>query len=76
MRAVLLNIFGGITRCDEVAQGVIQAVSSLQPSLPIVARLVGTNEAEGQALLSKMEGIHTTGSLSEAARLAVSLAGA
>jgi succinyl-CoA synthetase beta subunit len=75
VRAVLLNIFGGITRCDEVAQGVIQAVSSARPQLPIVARLVGTNEAEGQALLSEVEGIRATRSLSEAARLAVSLAG-
>ena len=72
--AVLLNIFGGITRCDEVAQGVIQARSRLQPQLPIVARLVGTNEAEGQAMLSWVEGIRATRSLSEAARLAVSLA--
>jgi len=76
VRAVLLNIFGGITRCDEVAQGVVEAVAQVRLELPIVARLVGTNEAEGRAILSRVAGIQTAGSLSEAARLAVAAAGA
>jgi len=76
VRAVLLNIFGGITRCDEVARGVAEALAEVRPNLPIVARLVGTNEAEGQAILGQVGGIHTTTSLAEAARLAVAAAGA
>ncbi len=73
VRVVLLNIFGGITRCDEVAQGVVQAVGQVRPRRSIVARLVGTNEAEGQAILAQA-GIRTTPSLAEAARLAVTAA--
>ena len=75
VRAVLLNIFGGITRCDEVARGVAEALARVRPDLPIVARLVGTNEAEGQAILAQAGGIRTTTSLAEAARLAVAAAG-
>jgi len=73
VRVVLLNIFGGITRCDEVARGVVEAVSQVRPRQPIVARLVGTNEAEGQAILARM-GIRSAGSLMEAAHLAVAAA--
>lgn len=76
VRAVLLNILGGITRCDEVADGVAQALARWQTGLPIVARLVGTNEAEGQAILSRLTGVRTAPTLAEAARLAVTLAGA
>lgn len=75
VRAVLLNIFGGITRCDEVARGVAEALAQVRPDLPIVARLVGTNEAEGQAILAQVGSIRTTTSLAEAARLAVAAAG-
>ena len=74
VRAVLLNIFGGITRCDEVARGVAEALAHVRPDVPIVARLVGTNEAEGQAILAQAGGIRTTTSLAEAARLAVDAA--
>ncbi|HOG46198.1 MAG TPA: ADP-forming succinate--CoA ligase subunit beta [Anaerolineae bacterium] len=72
---VLLNIFGGITRCDEVAQGVAEALGHVRPDLPIVARLVGTNEAEGQAILAQAGGIRATTSLAQAAQLAVAAAG-
>ncbi len=75
VRVVLLNIFGGITRCDEVARGVAAALTELGPQRPLVARLVGTNEAEGQAILAQTKGIHAARSLAEAARLAVALAG-
>ncbi len=75
VRAVLLNIFGGITRCDEVAHGVAGALAQVGTRLPIVARLVGTNEDEGQAILAQAGGIRTTTSLAEAARLAVAAAG-
>ena len=50
-RGVLINIFGGITRCDEVAKGVLEACGQLDIQVPIVVRLSGTAEAEGRALL-------------------------
>lgn len=52
IRAVLINIFGGITRCDEVARGVLTAVHEVRPQVPIVVRLVGTNAEEGLRLLA------------------------
>ncbi len=73
VRAVLINIFGGITRCDEVARGVVEAFARRQPRVPVVVRLVGTNEAEGREILGQVEGIQVQSSLEEAARLAVSL---
>jgi succinyl-CoA synthetase beta subunit len=51
VKAVLFNIFGGITRCDEVAKGIITAFEEVKPTVPLVARLVGTNEEEGRAIL-------------------------
>jgi succinyl-CoA synthetase beta subunit len=48
---VLVNIFGGITRCDEVARGVVEATANLDRQVPLVVRLVGTNESEGLAIL-------------------------
>lgn len=69
---VLINIFGGITRCDDVAQGLIQAVEMLKPSIPIVVRLTGTNEQEGRALLAGKQ-FFLAQSLEEAAQKAVSL---
>ncbi|MCB0187602.1 MAG: ADP-forming succinate--CoA ligase subunit beta, partial [Caldilineaceae bacterium] len=47
VKAVLINIFGGITRCDEVARGVLEAINTLDVKVPFVVRLVGTNEEEG-----------------------------
>lgn len=52
VNVVLVNIFGGITRCDDVARGLITAVDTLKPEIPIVVRLTGTNEQNGLALLS------------------------
>lgn len=49
-KGVLINIFGGITRCDEVAKGVLEACGQLDIQVPIVVRLSGTAEAEGRAL--------------------------
>lgn len=51
VQSVLINIFGGITRVDEVARGIISALQEVKTDIPIIARLVGTNEAEGRALL-------------------------
>ena len=47
--AVLFNIFGGITRCDEVARGLIEAFDQIKPTVPFVVRLDGTNDEEGRA---------------------------
>ncbi len=51
VKVVLINIFGGITRCDDVAKGLIEAFRELDTDIPVVIRLTGTNEAEGRALL-------------------------
>ncbi len=52
VKAVLFNIFGGITRCDEVARGIVAALEEVKPNVPMVARLVGTNEEEGRRILA------------------------
>ena len=74
--AVLLNIFGGITRCDEVARGLIEAFRELEPSVPFVVRLDGTNDEEGRALLREADlpGLHTEATMREAAERVVELA--
>lgn len=51
VKAILINVFGGITRCDEVAKGLITACDEVKPSVPIVARLVGTNEETAKHIL-------------------------
>jgi succinyl-CoA synthetase beta subunit len=51
VKGVLFNVFGGITRCDEVAKGILEATRRLEIRVPIVVRLTGTNEQEGRALL-------------------------
>ena len=73
VRSVLLNIFGGITRCDEVARGILIALQDVKPTVPIVARLVGTNEEEGRRLLADAQMITAT-SLVDAAEKAVAAA--
>jgi succinyl-CoA synthetase beta subunit len=55
VKAVLFNIFGGITRCDEVARGLIEAFAQVKPTVPFVVRLNGTNEEEGRALLAEAD---------------------
>src|SRR5262249_15489607 len=52
VKAVLFNIFGGITRCDEVAKGLIEAFAQVNPTVPFVVRLDGTNDVEGRELLA------------------------
>jgi succinyl-CoA synthetase beta subunit len=51
VKGVLINIFGGITRCDEVAKGILQALEGMELKVPIVVRLTGTREEEGRKLL-------------------------
>jgi succinyl-CoA synthetase beta subunit len=72
IKTVLVNIFGGITRCDEVAKGIIQALSDIKTDIPFVVRLVGTNEAEGRLLLEGSN-LETAKTLDEAAQKAVAL---
>ena len=76
VKAVLINIFGGILRCDVLAQGVIAAVKDLSVAMPIVIRMEGTNVEEGKAML-KESGLNftTADSMSEAATKVVQLAG-
>ena len=73
VKAVLVNIFGGITRCDEVARGLLTAIEEVQPDVPFVIRLVGTNEEEGRALLAEAN-FPTARTLAEAAQMAVAAA--
>jgi succinyl-CoA synthetase beta subunit len=53
VKAILINIFGGITRCDDIAKGILQVKKEMDLSVPLVIRLIGTNEKEGRALLEK-----------------------
>ncbi len=72
VNAVMINIFGGITRCDDVARGLIKALDIIKSDIPIVVRLSGTNAEEGLALL-KETGLPTVETMSEAAKKAIEL---
>jgi succinyl-CoA synthetase beta subunit len=74
--AVLFNIFGGITRCDEVARGLIEAFAQIEPDVPFVVRLDGTNDKEGRALLAEalLPNVHTEATMLGAAKKVVELA--
>jgi succinyl-CoA synthetase beta subunit len=72
VKAVMINIFGGITRCDDVARGLTEAMKMIHTSIPIVVRLSGTNAEEGLALL-KQTGLPTVKTMSEAAKKAIEL---
>jgi succinyl-CoA synthetase beta subunit len=76
VRAVLFNIFGGITRCDEVAKGLIDAFDRVRPQVPFVVRLDGTNDWEGRRLLAEAElpGLHVEATMLAAAERVVDLA--
>ena len=74
MKAVLVNIFGGITRCDEVAHGIRIAREEIETQVPFVIRLAGTNEVEGTRILADAN-LETAHTLSEAAEIAIALAG-
>jgi succinyl-CoA synthetase beta subunit len=73
VKAVLFNIFGGITRCDEVAKGILEALDEIETDVPMVARLVGTNEKEGRRILAEAEML-TAATLAEGAQKAVAAA--
>ena len=76
VKAVLFNIFGGITRVDEVARGLIAAFGQIKPSVPFVVRLDGTNDVEGRKLLAEADlpNVYTARTMDEAAKMVVALA--
>jgi succinyl-CoA synthetase beta subunit len=78
VRSVLINIFGGITRCDLVAQGIVEALGRLTLPWPIVVRLDGTNAPEGRKILSTVtsDRVIPAATMRQAAEKAVQLAGA
>jgi len=72
VKAVLVNIFGGIVRCDIIAQGLLEAIKTHPMNVPVVMRLVGTNEKEGQALVKDAGlDVYWADDLDEAASIAV-----
>ncbi len=73
VRSILVNVFGGITRCDEVAKGILAASKEVGVNVPMVVRLVGTNEEEGRKLLKEAK-FNPTETLLQAAQMAVDLA--
>jgi len=76
VKAVLFNIFGGITRCDEVAKGLIAAFGEIKPTVPFVVRLDGTNDVQGRELLQQaaLPNVHAARTMNEAAEKVVELA--
>jgi succinyl-CoA synthetase beta subunit len=76
VKAVLFNIFGGITRCDEVAKGLIAAFAEINPTVPFVVRLDGTNDMQGRELLQEagLPNVHAAKTMNEAAEKVVALA--
>jgi succinyl-CoA synthetase beta subunit len=73
VRAILFNIFGGITRCDDVAKGIVQAVKELKPRVPIVVRLTGTNEREAKMILEETK-LPVAASMDDVVRRTIALA--
>jgi succinyl-CoA synthetase beta subunit len=77
VRAVLINIFGGITRCDEVARGLVEAFRRVDVRVPFVVRLDGTNDEEGRRIVAdaSLPGVHVEQTMLDAAARVVELAG-
>jgi succinyl-CoA synthetase beta subunit len=77
VESIFFNIFGGITRCDEVARGILEALDRMKIDTPIVVRLDGTNAEEGRRLLQEAApaNLHVEPTMLDAARRAVELAG-
>jgi len=76
VRSILFNIFGGITRCDEVARGILEALEQMQIALPMVVRLDGTNAVEGRQILADaaLANVFVEPTMLDAAKKAVELA--
>jgi succinyl-CoA synthetase beta subunit len=74
VKVVFFNIFGGITRCDDVAKGIVQALKEIKCEIPIVVRLTGTNEEEAKEILKELPNLISVSSMVEGAKKAVELA--
>ncbi|MFP4112738.1 MAG: ADP-forming succinate--CoA ligase subunit beta [Spirochaetota bacterium] len=74
VKAILINIFGGITRCDDIANGILEALDQITIDLPMVIRLIGTNDEEGRTILQGA-GLESYQSLGEAVEKVVAAAG-
>ena len=72
VKAVMINIFGGITRCDDVAKGLVTALDEIKTDIPVVIRLSGTNAKEGRAIIADY-GLPIVETMSEAAKKAIEL---
>jgi succinyl-CoA synthetase beta subunit len=73
VKVILFNIFGGITRCDDVANGIVEATKRIDVKVPLVIRLTGTNEKEGVEIL-EAAGMSAATSMDEVVEKAVALA--
>ena len=74
VKAILINIFGGITRCDDVANGIVEAFKQLNPNVPVVVRLTGTNEKEAAKILKQVN-LPTEDTLDKVVKKAIELSG-
>jgi succinyl-CoA synthetase beta subunit len=74
VRSILFNIFGGITRCDDVARGLVTAFREMNLKLPVVVRLTGTNEKEAREILKQIPSLHSAETMDEAVKKAIQLA--
>lgn len=72
LKSILFNIFGGITRCDDIANGIVAATQQLEPKVPIVVRLVGTNEEKARKILEGIK-MPTANSMEEVVKKAIEL---
>lgn len=73
VKAILINIFGGITRCDDVAKGLVTAFGTMKPTLPVVVRLTGTNEEAAREILAQVD-VVTAATMDEGVKKAIELA--
>jgi succinyl-CoA synthetase beta subunit len=73
VKAVMLNVFGGIVRGDEVAEGIVAALRQVETDVPLIVRLLGTNAEEGMRILAEAK-MQTATTLTEAAQKAVAAA--
>jgi succinyl-CoA synthetase beta subunit len=75
VRGILFNIFGGITRCDDVAQGIVAALKESPVSVPIVVRLTGTNEERAREILGEAKGVIPAESMDGGVKEAIRVSG-
>jgi succinyl-CoA synthetase beta subunit len=71
VKVVLFNIFGGITRCDDVAKGILAALSQLEINVPVVVRLTGTNEEIARTMLEQASGVEPAETMDDAVKQAL-----